>query len=184
MRESRLIEQLQQQSPEGLQKLMDIYMGYVSTIIRNITRSVLTENDVEELTADVFLAVWQTADKLKPGKVRPYLAAIARNRARSRMRLHKENLPLEEAGLMEAADLQEEVEHTLLAETLRDTMRQLPEKDSEVLIRHYYYYQQIAEIAEEMQLTRSAVKVRLHRARKKLKELLIERGYTYETELL
>ena len=41
---------------------------------------------------------------------------------------------------------------------------------------------QVIEIAKEMGLSSSAVKVRLHRSRNKLKQLLIERGYTYETE--
>lgn len=184
MRENRLIQQLQKKEPEALRQLIETYQGYVYAIVRNITRNALTEDDAEELAADVFLAVWQTADKLEAGKVRPYLAAIARNKAKSRLRVRKETVPLEDTMILETADLQEEVEHTLLAEALRDTMQALPEEDSEVLIRHYYYYQQIAEIAEEMNLSPSAVKVRLHRARKKLKQLLVERGYTYETELI
>lgn len=104
MRECRLVQQLQQQNPEALQSLIHTYQAYVGTIIRNITRSVLTENDVEELTADVFLAIWQTADKLQAGKVRPYLAAIARNKAKSRLRGQKALLPLEDTILLETAD--------------------------------------------------------------------------------
>ena len=69
MRESRLITLLQLQKPEGLQALISTYQAYVGTIIRNITRSSLSEQDVEELTADTFFAVWQTTDKLQAGKV-------------------------------------------------------------------------------------------------------------------
>lgn len=182
VKERKLIKQLQERDPDALRKLIDTYQGYVAAIIRNIGRGVLTQNDTEELAADVFLAAWQTADKLQEGKVQPYLAAIARNKTKSRLRTQKESVSLEDTMVIEAADLQEEVEHTLLAEALRDTIMSLPEQDGEVLIRHYYYYQQIAEIAREMNTSPSAVKVRLHRARKKLKQLLIERGYTYETE--
>ena len=184
MRERRLIQQLQEKNPEALRSLINTYQGYVAAIIRNIGRSALTEDDIEELTADVFLAAWQTADKLLEGKVRSYLAAIARNHVKSRLRVRKETVPLEDTMILETVDLQEEVEHTLLAEALRDTIHELPKQDSEILIRHYYYYQQLAEIAGEMHLSPAAVKVRLHRARKKLKQLLVERGYTYETELL
>lgn len=184
MRESRLITLLQLQKPEGLQVLISTYQAYVGTIIRNITRSSLSEQDVEELTADTFFAVWQTTDKLQAGKVRAYLAAIARNKAKSRLRSLSETIPLEEeAILLETADLEQEVEHTLLSEALQDTITTLSATDRDVLIR-YYYYQRIPEIAEELQLSVSAVKVRLHRARKKLKQLLIERGYVYETESL
>ncbi len=184
MRESRLITLLQLQKPEGLQALISTYQAYVGTIIRNITRSSLSEQDVEELTADTFFAVWQTTDKLQAGKVRAYLAAIARNKAKSRLRSLSETIPLEEAILLETADLEQEVEHTLLSEALQDTITTLSATDRDILIRYYYYYQRIPEIAEELQLSVSAVKVRLHRARKKLKQLLIERGYVYETESL
>lgn len=185
MRESRLITLLQLQKPKGLQALISTYQAYVGTIIRNITRSSLSEQDVEELTADTFFAVWQTTDKLQAGKVRAYLAAIARNKAKSRLRSLSETIPLEEeAILLETADLEQEVEHTLLSEALQDTITTLSATDRDILIRYYYYYQRIPEIAEELQLSVSAVKVRLHRARKKLKQLLIERGYVYETESL
>lgn len=182
MRERVLLQQLREKDPTALRKLIDSYQCYVAAIIRNIGRGILTENDTEELTADVFLAAWRTADKMQEGKVQPYLAAIARNKAKSRLRSQKEAVPLEDTMVIEAADLQEEVEHTLLAEALRDAISSLSKQDGEVLIRYYYYYQQTSEIAEEMGLSSSAVKVRLHRARNKLKQLLIERGYTYETE--
>lgn len=182
MRERMLISQLRTKDPSALRKLIDYYQCYVVSIIRNIGRGALNENDTEELAADVFLAVWQTADKIQEGKLQPYIAAIARNKAKSRLRSFKESVPLEDTIVIEAADLQEEVEHTLLAEALRDAIDSLPKQDGEVLIRYYYYYQQVLEIAQEMGLSSSAVKVRLHRSRNKLKQLLIERGYTYETE--
>lgn len=182
MRERMLISQLQAKDPIALKKLIDSYQCYVVSIIRNIGRGALNQNDIEELAADVFLAAWQTADKMQEGKLQPYIAAIARNKTKSRLRGCKESVPLEDTMVIEAEDLQEEVEHTLLAEALRDAIASLPKQDGEVLIRYYYYYQQIAEIAQEMELSSSAVKVRLHRARNKLKQLLIERGYTYETE--
>ncbi len=184
MRESRLITLLQLQKPEGLQALMATYQAYVGTIIRNITRNSLSEQDVEELTADTFFAVWQTTDKLQAGKVRAYLAAIARNKAKSRLRSLSETIPLEESNFIRNSRFGTRVEHTLLSEALQDTITTLSATDRDVLIRYYYYYQRIPEIAEELQLSVSAVKVRLHRARKKLKQLLIERGYVYETESL
>ncbi len=159
MRESRLITLLQQQKPEGLQALMTTYQAYVGTIIRNITRNTLHEQDVEELTADTFLAVWQTADKLQIGKVRAYLAAIARNKAKSRLRTAQEVLPLEEeAFLLETADLEQTVEHTLLAEALQDTLQALSENDRDVLIRYYYYLSACAGNCGRTPLIRSSGK--------------------------
>ncbi|MDK1022227.1 MAG: RNA polymerase sigma factor [Candidatus Hydrogenedentes bacterium] len=59
--------------------------------------------------------------------------------------------------------------HTLLA--------QLPVEDRLVLTLHYFEARDTREIAERMGWTRSLVKVRAHRARKKLKTLLEEAGY-------
>lgn len=184
MREKVLISQMREKDSNALKKLIDSYSGYVAAIIRNISRGSLGEDDIEEIAADVFLAAWQTSDKLIEGKVQSYLAAIARNKTKSRLRSQKETVPIEDTMIIDAADLQEEVERTLLSEAIRDAITLLAEQDGEVLIRHYYYYQQIQEIADEMKLSPNAVKVRLHRARKKLKDLLIERGYTYETEFI
>lgn len=181
MNEKLLIKQLQAQDPNALRKLISSYEGYVCTIIHNIGRSSLTESDAEEIAADVFLTVWQNGDKLQSGKLKPYIAAIARNSTKSRMRSMHLCDELDSESLMETTDLQADVEHSLLAEALKDAIDSLPKKDSEVLMRYYYYYQQTAEIADEMGLSADAVKVRLHRARKKLKTLLLERGYTYET---
>ncbi len=59
--------------------------------------------------------------------------------------------------------------HTLLA--------QLPAEDRLVLTLHYFEARGTREIAERMGWTRSLVKVRAYRARKKLRTLLEEAGY-------
>ncbi len=184
MNEVKLINRLRNNEPMALQKLISTYQGYAAAIIRNVGRDILSESDVEELTADVFLAVWQTADKIQEGKIKAYIGAIARNKTKSYLRSVKQTIPIEDEIIFDAADLQADVEHELLREAICDVLKLLPDKDSEILIRYYYYYQKLSEIAEETGLSLSTAKVRLCRARQKLKQLLIERGYTYETELL
>lgn len=184
MNEVRLIKNLKDRDPMSLLKLISTYQGYAAAIVRNVGRGSLSESDVEELTADVFLAVWQTADKLQAGKIKAYIGAIARNKAKSHLRTVKQTVPIEDEILFDAADLQADVEHELLREAIQNAIDSLPKQDGEILIRYYYYYQQLSEIACEMGFTVSAAKARLCRARQKLKQLLIERGYTYETEFL
>lgn len=57
MQERSLIRRLKQHQPQALEELITTYSPYVGTIIRNIIGKYLAEPDVEELTADVFLAV-------------------------------------------------------------------------------------------------------------------------------
>ena len=78
MQERRLIKQLKQHDPDALSELMQQYTAYVGTIVRNILGKVLTESDVEEVTADVFVIVWNHSKEIQQGKLRPYLARDAR----------------------------------------------------------------------------------------------------------
>jgi RNA polymerase sigma-70 factor (ECF subfamily) len=44
--------------------------------------------------------------------------------------------------------------------------------DREIFLRHYYYYQGVSRIAEEMDMNVSTVKTHLARGRQKLKSIL------------
>ena len=71
---------LRQGDEDALCEIIRQRTGYVSTILRNFSRSTLPPEDLEELSADVFLRLWRSRDKLKDGAdLSPYLAAIARN---------------------------------------------------------------------------------------------------------
>lgn len=49
--------------------------------------------------------------------------------------------------------------------------------DREIFLRHYYYYQTVTCIADEMKLSPSSIKSRLARGRQKLKKYLHKGGY-------
>lgn len=181
MGERNLIHRLRQHQPEALEELIQAYSPYVGTIVRNIIGQYLPESDVEELTADVFVAVWEHTDQLKVGKLSGYLAAIARNRAKNRIRSHHETIDLEElAEICAPENVEEAIDKKLLAEILQDVLDTLSAKDREILVRYYYCYESVKQVADALNMTESAVKMRMSRARKKLQQELVERGYAYE----
>lgn len=157
MQERILIRRLKQHQPQALEELIKTYSPYIGTIVRNIIGKYLSESDVEELTADVFLAVWEHTDQLKAGKLTAYLAAIA-----------------------SGEDLEDAIDRKILGELLRDVLDTLTEKDREILVRYYYCYESVRQVAETLCLSESAVKMRMSRARKRLQQELIARGYAYE----
>ena len=53
----------------------------------------------------------------------------------------------------------------------------LPKKDRCIFIRRYWYTDPIYEIARRYHMAESAIKVSLHRSRKKLKTQLEQEGY-------
>ena len=78
---------------------IDRYTGYVTTIIRNMLLPRLPETDVDEAVADVFIALWKSAGRIRPGGARAYLAGVARNKARDALRAARAELPLEDDAL-------------------------------------------------------------------------------------
>lgn len=53
----------------------------------------------------------------------------------------------------------------------------LPERESEMLARYYFYGESTPEIARKMNLSESTVRSALSRTRTKLKEYLMKRGF-------
>lgn len=173
MTESKALRQLQQGSAEALKWFINKYTPYVSTVIYNIIGSSMSSADVEEVTSDVFFALWENAGKVNSGSVRGYLGSIARNKAKNKFREAGFDLPLdEELYISEDLPLEDQhIEKELQAAVRREVMA-MTEPDREILLRYYYYYQPIPRIAGEMGMTAANIKVRLHRARNALRSTL------------
>lgn len=174
MREETILRKMQAGDPAGLEALMDRYLPYVSAVVWNILRGGMSPEDGEETASDVFLAAWEQAADLRPGRVKAWLGAVARHKAKNKLRQAGRTLPLEDDVLDipgpgdPAGELEQAEERTLV----RRALLSLPEPDQEIFLRHYYYVQSVKEIAAAMELNESTVKTRLRRGRFKLKELL------------
>ena len=167
--EEKLVKALRRGELSALEELLDRYTPYVSSVIARILRG--RQADVEELTADVFLAAWDNRAKLQPGKVKGYLGAIARNRAFNLLRASRESLPLEDDVLLL------ETEGPDRALDKKETARV---DNQELFVRHYYYGQTVQEAAEAMGLNQSTAKTWLRRGRETLKTMLKKEGYGNE----
>lgn len=176
MREEKVIQKIRDKDPDGLSALMDRYIPYVSTVVWNILRSAMTVQDAEEVVSDVFMAAWNQPEDLRPGKVKAWLGAVARHKAKNKLRELGQDLPLEE-DILELPDISpfaflERAEEKRL---VRQAVDSLSPKDREIFLRYYYYAQQISEISREMRIPESTIKSRLRRGRMKLKEYLTGR---------
>lgn len=157
--------------------VIDRYAAYVSAIIRNILGGRMSEADVEETAADVFCILWQNAAQIKPGKLRAYLGAVARNKAKTKLRAQSETLSLEDDEIeLTCPSPESEAEQRELSRRVREAVLSLPADDREIFLRYYYYYEPVTQIAEALGMNLSTVKTRLRRGREKLKNTLNERG--------
>ena len=180
MTEKQLIRELARGELSALETLIGRYTPYVSSVIARILRG--RQADVEELTADVFLAAWENRDRLRPGKVKGYLGAIARNRAFNLLRADRQNLPLEDdVLLLETDGPEKELDRRDTARVIHQALSQLDRSQRELFVRHYYYGQTVQEAALAMGVKLSTAKTWLRRGRETLKTILKREGYGHET---
>ena len=112
--ETDWIRRLKQDDETALCEIIGKYTGYVYTILRNFSHGTLPQEDLEELTADVFLRLWNNRNRLRDGsELAPYLAAIARNGVKNRFRMLGKQPPVrqsyEDLTLSDAKDLGENI---------------------------------------------------------------------------
>ena len=153
---------------------MDRYLPYVSAVVWHILRNAMPAEDGEEIVSDVFLAAWGRPEALRPGAVKAWLGAVARHKAKNKLRQRGRTLPLEDdmIDIPGPGDPAGEVERAEEQALVRRALQSLGEPDREIFLRHYYYAQSVKEVADAMRLNESTVKTRLRRGRFKLKELL------------
>ena len=180
MTEEQLVQSLRRGETSALEELIRRYTPYVSSIIARIVRG--RGADVEELTADVFLAAWDNREKLRAGKVKGYLGVIARNKAFNLLRAWHEDLPLEDDVLLIEADGPDrELDRREAARVVNRALGALEKPQRELFVRHYYYGQTVQEAAQAMDLNLSTAKTWLRRGRETLKTELRKEGYDERT---
>lgn len=174
MTEALLLDRLRRGDQEALDQLTARYRSYVCTILSNMLRGTGGREDVEELCADVFLALWQHAGDPEAGKLKPWLGTVARNRAKSWLRVRRElPMDLDEIELPDPGPgLEENAIRAELAAAVRKAVDSLRPKDREIFLRYYFYLQPVEDIAGALGLASSSVRSRLSRGRELLRKKL------------
>ena len=177
--DKKLAERMKKGNEKAFEEIIYRFTPLVSNIIRNISSGYLSNEDIEEVTTDVFVTLWKNSEKLDVNMLKPYIICIAKSRVKDRLR--RENkfgiVDIDSVDIADDSEIFEKCENENLVSDLKEEIAKLKEPDREILIRHYYYYQPVKEISEIMGINIETVKSKLQRTRKKLKEELIRRGY-------
>ncbi len=157
-------------------QFLEAYEAYDNDIFRHIVFRISNRERAKELTQEVFMKVW---DYLSKGnnidEIRPFLYKVARNIIIDELRKRKEVVSLDaisETGFDVGFD--EEGKHELEFESkaLIKLLDELQESDREVLVMRYLDELSIKEIAEDLEESENTISVRIHRALKKLAEVV------------
>ena len=147
-----------------------VWVRYAARIHRFVLYLSGDPATAEDLTAESFLRLWASWERIAWPTVHSYLYAIARNLYFQQGRRSKRERPLHESmpelrSLAHEAEVHEELEQALAA------MRELPEVDRSALILRAQENLTYEEIAKILGLPVSTVGVKVHRARLRLAEL-------------
>lgn len=185
MDERILLMRLKYKSEKALTEAIERYTAYVTTIIREILKDKASAEDVEELVADTFIALWITADRIDYihySSLKTYIGMIARNKAKDFLRMRKNiNLELYDNVLIIDNGIEKEILQKEQQQYVRDLLNRLKPEDQKIFLLYYYQYKKIDEIASIMQMNPQTVKTRLRRGRETLRVLLSnEENIAYE----
>lgn len=185
MNEKILLIRLKHKSENALIEVIERYTAYVTTIIREILNDKATAEDVEELVADTFIALWTTAERIDYihySSLKAYIGMIARNKAKEFLRTHKNiNLELYDDVLVIDDGVEKKILQKEQQQYIKDLLNRLKPEDRKIFLLYYYQYIKIDEIASIMQMNPQTVKTRLRRGRETLRILLSdEENIAYE----
>lgn len=180
-----VIQLVLQGQQQAYATLVQRYQQYVYTLaLRYAGRRELAE----ELAQDVFLKAYRfLADYKGTGKFSTWLYTIVHTTCLSYMRKEEKTTTLlTHEQLLSVADLRtassiSRLEQKTQNQLLDAAIKQLPDADGQIITLFYMAEQSVEEIGTIMGLTTSNVKVKLFRARQKLKEII---EHQYKNELI
>lgn len=158
-----------------------LYDAYVAKIFRFVLYKVSSVEDAEDITAEVFLKSWQyirTTDK-RIGNFNALLYRVARNAVIDYYRQKKrQDLALTDEEqfqkIVESRDLEKDIDVKFEVKNIEQTLDQIKDEYREVVILRYIEGLSINEIASIIKKSKGNVRVLLHRAIKRIQEILNE----------
>ena len=183
MDDASIIELYWQRSDQAVSETAAKYGKYCRIIAYNVLSNA---EDAEECVNDTYMAAWNSIPPNRPPELSPFLAAICRRIAISRLRKKcrdKRGGGQAETAFEELAecmasphDVVREIEQKELNLALNWFLSQLAADERDMFVSRYFFAASVAEIAEKFSFSQSKVKTALYRTRKKLRDYLIKEG--------
>ena len=148
----------------------ELYNRYSPRIYNYCRRFLNDKDEAQDVYQETFIRFYQSAEKEKEmSNIPAFLIKIARNLCVNKKKRNKQNISLENI-----AELQEENrdEKDELMNLINISMELLPTDYKEAFLLREYEGMTYAEIAEITNISVSTVKIRIYRAKQKLRSIL------------
>src|SRR6185295_16703528 len=175
LNDSEIISKVLTGDQQAYAELVNRYQNYVFTLALRFTKN---REDAEEVSQDIFVKAYRAlADFKGTSKFSTWLYTIVNNTCitflrKKRLQTHS----LDNEGVFEVADRQDSglranlVEQKSKVAMVNNAINMLNADDAEIITLFYKSEQSLEEIAQILGLETNKDKVRLHRARARLKD--------------
>ncbi len=184
MEDEKIVELYWARNESALEQTQLKYQKLLLSAANNILGD---QEDSSECLNDTLLKAWNSIPPQRPQKLSVYLLKLLRQcaidifrRKNSFKRYISEHaLSLEELEecIPDSSDPQEQLDRKLLNDTVTGFVDGMKDKQKQVFVGRYFYFDSIRQIAGYTGMSEPAVKSMLLRLRKELKEILIREGF-------
>jgi RNA polymerase sigma-70 factor (ECF subfamily) len=182
MDDQKIVDLYWERSESAIKETQKKYGRYCHSIAYAILHS---NEDAEECVNDTYLRAWGAIPPAKPSRLATFLGKITRNLALDRYdsaHAQKRNAATE-LVLDELAECIPDADSTLdltdkiaLGDAINSFLESLPVKTRQIFMRRYWFMSPIKDIARDVDMSESAVKVSLMRTRNEFKAHLEKEG--------
>jgi len=167
---AELIKQALNNDEHACQKILNLYKG---RIFSYVYRMVKNYHDAEDITFDTFIKCFKALGKFDTSKkFSTWLYTIAHNQTIDFFRKNKQEYEYFDDRHAVNDDFVEEHEKKKKMEKIDQALAKMPVLDRELVILFHREENSYQEISEILKIPVTTIKTRLHRARKKLREIV------------
>jgi RNA polymerase sigma-70 factor (ECF subfamily) len=167
---THLIQRAREHDERACNKLLNLYKGRIFSYVYRIVRNY---HDAEDITFDTFIKCFHalpTFDLSRPFAT--WLFTIAHNLTMDYFRRSKQEYEYFDEQHASTQNLEEEFGRQRKIELIDQAIMELPPVDRELVILFHKEEHSYEEISEIMKIPVTTIKTRLHRARKRLRQLV------------
>lgn len=183
MEDSKIVELYWERNEDAINQTSIKYGKYCSKIAFNI---LFNEEDSKECVNDTYLGTWKSIPTNRPEKLSTYVGKICRNLA---LNMYEKMTAAKRGGCQTEVCIDElneisgdfepdkEVVLSELTESINQFLSDISTDARKIFVKRYWYMENVKDIAKELEVSESKVKMTLLRTRDKLKAHLLKEGY-------
>lgn len=180
MEDAKIIELYFARSEDAIRQTQKKYGRYCFAIANNI---LCDESDSQECVNDTYLKVWDTIPPNKPERFSVYIGKLTRNLSISKLRKSnalkrstKTDVVWDEIEDLIPDPVADLADRVILKEAINRFLRELSKKDRLIFVKRYWYMSPSKDIAKDLGVSDSYVRLKLFRLRNEFKEFLSREG--------